>query len=263
MARSLLLLLVLLLVGCDGEIVSPFGGDGSGFGVPGGTEEEEEEPTPEFVRDGMTIDFTLDVDGSSAEVDYLVTFWADLDRDVINCDQRWAVDGAIASAPTGCPNCGARIVMIPASAVDVSEPLQRGGDCDPALLAASGSDFGRALLTPEADQGLADLLELAWISPDAHSAAGGTLDAQGDLTFALMEQVAANMGREYAGVVLLNDLGGLSTNMGLPDVAGDLGGTGWSPFFFLLRDPLVNDHEGPDLQGAYEARSVITVQFAQ
>ena len=48
-----------------------------------------------------------------------------------------------------------------------------------------------------------------------------------------------------------------------PNWPVEQGGTGWSPFFFLLRDPAVNDHEGPDLQGTYSAQGVFSVGFAQ
>ncbi len=168
------------------------------------------------------------------------------------------------TAPTGCPNCDARLAMLPSTASDVSEPLQRGGDCDPALVAAAQSDMGRALLTAQQDDGLADLLELSWVPRETHRTAGGALDAQGDFDFALMLQVAEAMGRVYEGVILLNDLGGLSEAINLPEVSGDVGGgTGWSPFFFLLRDPAVNDWPGPELQGRYEAQGVFSVGFAQ
>jgi hypothetical protein len=264
MRRALLLSLALPLFGCDGTVISPFGGPGGGFGVPGEETPSEEEALPVFERDGMTIGFDLRVEDSAATVDYRISYWADLDRDLLNCDQRWSIDGALAAPPTGCPDCTGRIAMIPSTAADVSEPMQRGSDCDPVLVAAAQADLGRAMLTPEGEGGLADLLELSWLSAADHEAGGGAIDAQGDFDFAFMQQVAASLGRSYEGVILLNDLGGLSAGIDLPSVAGDAGGgSGWSPFFFLLRDPATNAHEGPDLQGLYEAQGVFSVGFAQ
>lgn len=259
MRRSPLLLAVLLLCGCDLTLLDL---TGSGATDPEGEEPEEE--LPEFARDGMTIDFTLDVDGSDVVIDYLISYWVDLADNELNCDQRWSVQGSMANAPTGCPNCSSRAVLLPSTALDVSEPLQRGNDCDPALIAAARFEVGRGLLTPQQDDGLADLLELSWVSAETHAVEGGSLDAQGDFDFGLMQQVATSLDQVYEGVVLTNDLGGLSTSISLPEVSGDMsGGSGWSPFFFLLRDPLVNDHEGPALQGIYEAQGVFSVGFAQ
>ena len=260
--RSILLLSSLLLLGCGDNVIDPFGTGGGGFG---GTEEPtpEEEPLPEFERDGMTVDFTMDVDGGDVDVEYRIAYWVDLERDVLNCEQRFTVSGNTSTAPTGCPDCSTHIVHQSNTATDVSEPLQRGSDCDPALLTAAQINMGQDLLSPVSQQGLADLLELAWVSAESHELAGGSLDAQGDFNFALMEQVAASTGQVYAGVILISEEGGLSQGIGLPDVSGDVGGgSGWSPFFFLLRDPAVNDHEGPNLLGRYEAQGVFSVGFA-
>lgn len=264
MLRSILLTSALLLFGCDGNILNPFApGEGGGFGIPGEEEPPEEEELPEFARDGITIDFTVDVDGTDVEMEYVISYWVEL-GDVLNCNQRWSLSGAMTTAPTGCPNCDGRMAFLPNTAADVSEPLQYGTDCDPALIEAAQSNIGLQLVTSQQDQGLADLLELSWMSAAAHQADGGSYDAQGDFTHGLMLQVAASEDSVYEGVILLNDLGGLSQSISLPDVSGNMGGgTGWSPFFFLLRDPLVNDHEGPDLQGTYTAQGVFSVGFAQ
>ena len=259
MRGSLLLLPVVLLLGCDLTLLDIAGGGGAPDPDP-----EEEEVLPEFARDGMTLAFTMGVDGGEVAVDFLIRYWADLAGDELNCEQRWSAEGGMVAEPTGCPNCSGRLVMLPDTATDVSEPLQRPDDCDPALIAAAQFEVGRMMLTPQQDDGLADLLELSWISAETHDIEGGSLDAQGDFDYDLMQQVASSMGQVYAGVILMNDLGGLSSSISLPDVSGDMsGGSGWSPFFFLLRDPLVNDHEGPDLQGTYAAQGVFSVGFVQ
>ncbi len=259
MLRSILLLV--FLCGCGDSVIDPFG---MGGGIPGQAEPTpEEEPLPEFARDGMTIDLAMNVDGGTVEVEYRLGYWVSLSNDILNCEQRVAVTGATSTAPADCPNCSTHIVHRSDEVRDNSEPLQRGTDCDPALLAAAEIDMGTALTTPVSGGGLADLLELTWVSPEDHFASGTAMDAQGDFTPQLLGQVADSLGQVYAGVLLLSEEGGLSQGIDLPGVAGDVGGSsGWSPFFFLLRDPELNDHTGPGLQGQYEAQGVFSVGFA-
>ncbi len=253
--RALLLLLPLLLTGCS-EFFA--------LADPGGMQEEEEEPTPEFTADSMTVDFEATFDGTDVVLDWDVTYWVDISRDVANCAQRMQSQASVEPRPSSCTSCDGTWVALQDSVSDESEPLQFGADCDPALLDATLMNFGSGLLRPLSDNGLSDLLSVAFITADMHAGLETAIDAEGQFTPAFMQAAADNLGVEYAGVGLLQMRdGSLASNIQLDAAANSLDSGEWRPFFVVFRDPDLNEHDGDDLQGDYFGQGVFSVGFAR
>lgn len=249
-------LLLLLLTGCEAFFALADPG-----AQPG---EEEEEPTPEFVADSMTVDFEASFGDTNVAIDWDVTYWVDIRADVANCNQRMRSEASVEPRPSSCTSCDQTWVGLEGSVTDQSNPLQFGRDCDPALLDATAMNFGSGLLRPISDNGLSDLLSVAFLDADTHAGLETAIDAQGQFTPDFMQAAAQNLGAVYAGVGLLQLRdGSLASGIQLDVAANALASGEWRPFFVVFRDPEVNDWDGDGLRGEYFGQGVFSVGFAR
>ena len=207
--------------------------------------------------------------GTLVSVDYVFSYWADYESQILQCEQTMRVAGtaefaALGGAVAGCNNCTGYLEFDPTSLTDVSHEQSDPVACDPAVLTAADSDLGQVMLTAAPD-GYGDFLTMGLIDVSAMTTLGLDLAVGGGYSAAEMTAAWLEYELEFthAGYVQ-NVKGSLSEGSGLDAVAANAGANSdWFGYWQLFKNGADNPHTGGDLDGAYGGSAVWVITFNQ
>ncbi len=217
----------------------------------------------DFTFTGLSFSATLEVNGSSAEIEYVFSYWEDMAAGIKACDQHVQLDGDYGwgLAPPGCSDCTSVLEFDEGSAVDVSNPAADPDHCDPAVLDAAGANFGEALTTMPSD-GYGDFLVLGVIDEGTMESGGLTADVSGDLD---ADEIQTGLD-DYALVYTHSGLteaypDSLGDASGISAVADENGADFFFYFYFFI-NPDTNPNDGAEMDGEYGAQAHWIINFS-
>ena len=236
------------------------------------TPEPEPEPEPFNVEArtfggdfevGDSIDPTAEFPTSAVSGTYRVTYWDNLDANVITCQQTITWEGVVAEGfgvlGADCAGCSAVIDIPEDGWTDISDPTVDPNACDADELRAEQIETGRLLMTPAETESTQSFLQIALIDIAAAQALGLQLTQDGELTLEDMVTQFDDADR------LLTHVGYISTTegalAGLSGVAGASGeGEPYAAMWLVSRDPATNPETSPALVGAHAMGSIWVLQ---
>ena len=222
---------------------------------------DDDDVAVDFDFDGLSFSASLEVNGSSAEIDYVFTYWEDIQAGIKNCDQHMELDGDYdwGLAPPGCSDCTSVLEFDAGSAVDISNPAADPDHCDPGLLDAAGANFGVAMTTMPSD-GYGDFLVVGQVDAGTMQEEYLSADGAGDQDASEIQSGLDDYGLAYTHSGLTQAYSGsLAEASGISAVAAE-NGTDWYFYFYWFVNPSTNPNEGPEMDGEYggQAHWIIT-----